>query len=160
MEMSPKCHQRLKRGGRERRETPSKEARGQRRPPGGHGRRRACGHQGGHRQEPGVRTVPPPTPGCSPDTPSTSCRSSPLATPASPTGVAVRLAVPLPSPRSPPCKARSRRQSSSALTVPSPRTDECEARQSQGRLLQSWPDQQRQGETVTSFVLGVMLPMM
>lgn len=171
-QVSPEAQEEKAWGGREHRETPSKEACGQRevtwRPrmgtrrastQGRHGLEpsirtpgrlwtgaqhsdtgaavdgsRACGHQGSHGREPGVRTAPPPTPGCSPDTPSTSCCSSPLARPASPNGVAVRLAVPSPVSPLPPWKASSRRRSSSALTVPSPSTDEREALQSQGRL--------------------------
>ena len=100
MEMSPECHQRLKR--RKPGDAVSAERLPAKKPwtKAGHRAatdgRRACRRQGGHRQEPGVRTVPPPTPGCSPDTPSTSCRSCPLARLASPAGVAVRLAVPSP----------------------------------------------------------------
>lgn len=79
-QVSPEAQEEKAWGGREHRETPSKEARGHRRSRG---------------WEPGVSTALPPTPGCSPDTPSTSC-CSPLARPASPAGVATRLAVPSP----------------------------------------------------------------
>lgn len=79
-QVSPEAQEEKAWGGREHRETPSKEARG---------------HRGSRGREPGVSTALPPTPGCSPDTPSTSC-SSPLARPASPAGVAVWLAVPSP----------------------------------------------------------------
>ena len=84
-----------------------------------------------------MRTALSPTPGCSPDTPSTSCRSSPRddrpLPGVSPCGWPSRL----PSARPPPWEASSRRRCSSTVTVRSPSTDEGEARLSQERLFAS-----------------------
>ena len=121
-QVSPEAQEEKALGGHEHRETPSKEARG---------------HGGGHGREPSVRTALSPTPGCSPDTPSTSCRSysredRPLPW-VSPCGWPSRL----PSARPPPWEASSRRRCSSTVTVRSPSTDEGEALLSQERLFAS-----------------------